>query len=200
MKTKNKKFTFVKIIFLLVLGCALFFGGMLKMKKDMTPKMTTDLINNRLEEAKELTTLKYHYTNMGQFENQNDFYGWKVPFTTKSFIVSYDGTIHAGVNLEKAVVGFGNNRIDIQIPNSIILSHEIDEESLKVFLEKDTIFNPIKIEDYNDFAKDQKKVVEEKAIKNGLLTEANEKAEKTIKELLKLDDLFKDYEIKIYFK
>lgn len=200
MKTKNKKFTFVKIIFLLVLGCALFFGGMLKMKKDMTPKMTTDLINNRLEEAKELTTLKYHYTNMGQFENQNDFYGWKVPFTTKSFIVSYDGTIHAGVNLEKAVVGFGNNRIDIQIPNSTILSHEIDEESLKVFLEKDTIFNPIKIEDYNDFAKDEKKVVEEKAIKNGLLTEANEKAEKTIKELLKLDDLFKDYEIKIYFK
>lgn len=200
MKTKNKKFTFVKIIFLLVLGCALFFGGMLKMKKDMTPKMTTDLINNRLEEAKELTTLKYHYTNMGQFENQNDFYGWKVPFTTKSFIVSYDGTIHAGVNLEKAVVGFGNNRIDIQIPNSTVLSHEIDEESLKVFLEKDTIFNPIKIEDYNDFAKDQKKVVEEKAIKNGLLTEANEKAEKTIKELLKLDDLFKDYEIKIYFK
>ncbi len=200
MKTKNKKFTFVKIIFLLVLGCALFFGGMLKMKKDMTPKMTTDLINNRLEEAKELTTLKYHYTNMGQFENQNDFYGWKVPFTTKSFIVSYDGTIHAGVNLEKAVVGFGNNRIDIQIPNSTILSHEIDEESLKVFLEKDTIFNPIKIEDYNDFAKDQKKVVEDKAIKNGLLTEANEKAEKTIKELLKLDDLFKDYEIKIYFK
>lgn len=200
MKTKNKKFTFVKIIFLLVLGCALFFGGMLKMKKDMTPKMTTDLINNRLEEAKELTTLKYHYTNMGQFENQNDFYGWKVPFTTKSFIVSYDGTIHAGVNLEKAVVGFGNNRIDIQIPNSTILSHEIDEESLKVFLEKDTIFNPIKIEDYNDFSKDQKKVVEEKAIKNGLLTEANEKAEKTIKELLKLDDLFKDYEINVIFK
>lgn len=197
---KNKKFLLVKIIVLLVLGCALFFGGMLKMKKDMTPEMTTELINNRLEEAKELTTLKYHYTNMGQFENQNDFYGWKVPFTTKSFIVSYDGTIHAGVNLENAVVGVGNNRIDIQIPSSTILSHEINEESLKVFLEKDTIFNPIKIEDYNDFSKDQKKVVEEKAIKNGLLTEANEKAEKTIKELLKLDDLFKEYEINVIFK
>ena len=200
MKTKSKKFLFVKIIVLLVLGCALFFAGMLKTKKEMTPEMTTELINNRLEEAKELTTTKYYYTNMGQFENQNDFYGWKVPFTTKSFIVAYDGIIHAGVNLENAVVDFGNNRIDIQIPSSTILSHEIKEESLKVFLEKDTIFNPIKIEDYNDFSKDQKKVVEEKAIKNGLLTEANEKAEKTIKELLKLDDLFKDYEIKIYFK
>ena len=197
---KNKKSLLVKIIILLVLGCALFFDGMLKMKKDMTPEMNTELINNRLEEAKELTTLKYHYTNMGQFENQNDFYGWKVPFTTKSFIVSYDGTIHAGVNLEKAVVSVGNNRIDIQVPSSTILSHEINEESLKVFLEKDTIFNPIKIEDYNDFAKDQKKVVEEKAIKNGLLTEANEKAEKTIKELLKLDDLFKEYEINVIFK
>ena len=197
---KNKKSLLVKIIILLVLGCALFFGGVLKMKKDMTPEMNTELINNRLEEAKELTTLKYHYTNMGQFENQNDFYGWKVPFTTKSFIVSYDGTIHVGVNLEKAVVGVGNNRIDIQVPSSTILSHEINEESLKVFLEKDTIFNPIKIEDYNDFAKDQKKVVEEKAIKNGLLTEANEKAEKTIKELLKLDDLFKEYEINVILK
>ena len=37
----------------------------------------------------------YYYTNMGRFENQVDFYGWKVPFTTKSFIVSYDGVIKA---------------------------------------------------------------------------------------------------------
>ena len=104
MKTKNKKFLFVKIIVLLVLGCALFFAGMMKTKKEMTPEITTELINNRLEEAKELTTLKYYYTNMGQFENQNDFYGWKIPFTTKSFIVSYDGVIHACVNIVVVVI------------------------------------------------------------------------------------------------
>ncbi len=35
--------------------------------------------------------------NMAQFENSNDFYGVKIPFTTKSFI-TYDGTIKAGVD------------------------------------------------------------------------------------------------------
>ena len=35
-------------------------------------------------------------------ESSNDFYGVKIPFTTKSFILTYDGTIKAGVDLEAA--------------------------------------------------------------------------------------------------
>ena len=170
------------------------------MQNKLKPEINSDLIVNRLEEAKELTTLKYHYTNMGQFENQNDFYGWKVPFTTKTFIISYDGIINAGVDLKDAKVDFKEKVIDIEVPTSKILSHEIDENSLQIFLEKDSIFNPLKIEDYNSFSKDQKETVEKKAISKGLLEEANEKAKKSIEELIKIDERLQDFKIEIKFK
>lgn len=199
MTKTGKKFTLLKIIILIVLAVVIFIAGMMQMKKNLTPTISSDLINNRLEDAKELTTLKYHYTNMGQFQNQSDFYGWKVPFTTKSFIVSYDGLINAGVDLQEATVNVTGKKIQITIPHAKILSHEIYEDSLQVFLEKDSIFNPIKISDYNDFSLDQKKVVEEKAIEKGLLTEADKKSEEAIKDIIRLDQYLKDYEITINF-
>lgn len=195
----GKKFTLIKIIILIVLAVVIFVAGMMQMKKNMTPSITSELINNRLEDAKELTTMKYHYTNMGQFQNQSDFYGWKVPFTTKSFIVSYDGVINAGVDLKDARINVTGKRIQITLPRSKILSHEIYEDSLQVFLEKDSIFNPIKISDYNDFSMDQKKVVEEKAIEKGLLAEADKRSQEAIKDILSLDQNLKDYEIAINF-
>lgn len=195
----GKKFTLIKIIILIVLAVVIFVAGMMQMKKNMTPSITSELINNRLEDAKELTTMKYHYTNMGQFQNQSDFYGWKVPFTTKSFIVSYDGVINAGVDLKDARINVTGKRIQITLPRSKILSHEIYEDSLQVFLEKDSIFNPIKISDYNDFSMDQKKVVEEKAIEKGLLAEADKRSQEAIKDILGLDQNLKDYEIAINF-
>lgn len=199
MAKTGKKFTLIKIIILIVLAAVIFIAGMMQMKKNMTPDITSELINNRLEDAKELTTLKYHYTNMGQFQNQSDFYGWKVPFTTKSFIVSYDGVINAGVDLDGAMVKVTGKKVQIMIPHAKILSHEIYEDSLQVFLEKDSIFNPIKISDYNDFSMDQKQIVEEKAIDKGLLTEADKKSEEAIKDILRLDQYLKDYEITIEF-
>ncbi len=199
MAKTGKKFTLIKIIILIVLAAVIFIAGMMQMKKNMEPTITSELINNRLEDAKELTTLKYHYTNMGEFQNQSDFYGWKVPFTTKSFIVSYDGVINAGVDLKDARINVTGKRIQITIPHAKILSHEIYEDSLQVFLEKDSIFNPIKISDYNDFSMDQKQVVEEKAIDKGLLTEADKKSKEAIKDILRLDQYLKDYEITIEF-
>lgn len=199
MAKTGTKITLIKIIILIVLAAVIFIAGMMQMKKNMEPTITSELINNRLEDAKELTTLKYHYTNMGEFQNQSDFYGWKVPFTTKSFIVSYDGLINAGVDLQEATVNVTGKKIQITIPHAKILSHEIYEDSLQVFLEKDSIFNPIKISDYNDFSMDQKKVVEEKAIEKGLLTEADKKSQEAIKDILRMDQYLKDYEITIDF-
>ena len=194
-----KKFKRI-IILVLLLAVALlatFFAGKKVMKAEMEPDITATLIFNKLVGAKELTTLKYHYTNMGQFENQNTFYGYKIPFTSKKFIVSYDGVISAGVDLEKMKVDLEGKSIEIKIPPAKILSHEIYEDSLKVFDERESIFNRIDIEDYNNFSKDQKKEVEETAIKRGLLRNADEESKKAIEEILLADTLLSDYKIKV---
>ncbi len=195
MKKFNKK---IILLFVVVIGLfSTFFAGKKSMKNEMEPEITSTLIFNKLINVRELTTLKYYYTNMGQFENQNTFYGYKVPFTSKKFIVSYDGVIHAGVDLEKMDVKLKGKSIEIKIPAAKILSHEIYEDSLKVFDERESIFNRIDIEDYNNFSKDQKKEVEAKAIKRGLLKEADQEAKKAIEETLLGDTILSDYKIKV---
>ena len=188
------------IIIILLVGLALFaafFYGKKQMRSEMEPEITSSLIYNKLVSAKELTTLKYHYTNMGHFENQNTFYGYKVPFTSKEFIVSYEGLINAGIDLNKMKVDVGDKSIEVRIPAAEILSHEIYEDSLKVYDERESIFNRIDIEDYNDFSKDQKSEIEKKAIKKGLLKEADEESKRAIEEILMGDTILSKYDIKI---
>lgn len=188
------------LFIILLIGLALFaafFYGKRQMKSEMEPEITSSLIYNKLVSAKELTTLKYHYTNMGHFENQNTFYGYKVPFTSKEFIVSYEGLINAGIDLDKMKVHVGDKSIEIKIPPAEILSHEIYEDSLKVYDERESIFNRIDIEDYNNFSKDQKIEVEKRSIKKGLLKEADEESKKAIQEILGADTILSKYDIKI---
>lgn len=188
------------IIIILLIGLALFaafFYGKRQMRSEMEPEITSSLIYNKLVSAKELTTLKYHYTNMGHFENQNTFYGYKVPFTSKEFIVSYEGLINAGIDLNKMKVNVGDKSIEVRIPAAEILSHEIYEDSLKVYDERESIFNRIDIEDYNDFSKDQKSEIEKRAIKKGLLKEADEESKRAIEEILMGDTILSKYDIKI---
>ena len=122
-------------------------------------------------------------TNMAQFESSNDFYGVKIPFTTKSFILTYDGTVKAGVDLDGAEVSVSGTTVTITLPEAEILSHEIDEDSMEVFDEKTSIFNPFTVEDFTSFQSDQKAAMEEKALSRGLLAEARAKAVSSVEQL-----------------
>lgn len=168
---------FFMLVLVLVLLTGIFLGARLGGREDK-PVITGEVLGQQLCSVQELVAVEYHYTNMGKFENQVDFYGWQVPFTTKRFIVAYDGVIHAGVDLSKAKiqVNASAKRITVTLPESEILSHEIREDSIEVFDETKNIFNHITIEDFTGFTQEQKDVVAQKAIDNGLLETASEKA------------------------
>lgn len=176
-----------KLLLLLALVLALaaaFFFGAVTSRQQTQPQITTDLIGQRLANVQELSTVAYFYTNMGRFENQLDFYGWAVPLTRKSFIVSYDGTIKAGVNLADLTVQVSDTAVTVTLPPATILSHEIPEDSIEIFDETHNIFNPIEISDYTGFTRDQKAEVETRAIENGLLVEAAQRAQTAVENLL----------------
>lgn len=184
-RLKRKLFWVAGAVLILLLA---FWLGTLWSGREQQPTITSDLLGQQLRSVQELVSVEYHYTNMGKFENQLDFYGWKVPFTTKGFLVSYDGVIKAGVDLSGAEVDVDEVRkaVTITLPESKILSHEIPEDSLQVFDETRNIFNPITIEDYTGFTRDQKAEVEQKAIDEGLLTDAAEKARGTVETFVSL--------------
>ena len=179
---------------------AAFFAGMLRGGRERAPEITADLLGQQLREVSDLVTVEYHYTNMGKFENTLDFYGWEVPFTTKSFIVSYDGVIRAGVDLSQAEVTAEGTTVTVVLPAAEILSNEVTEDSLEVFDETHNIFNPITISDYNGFTRDQKQSIEQKAIDNGLLTAGQTRAEETVKDLFGMLPGMEEYTIEVKSK
>ena len=200
MRLKTK--VLIGLLALAILGGAAlvsFLYGVAKGAEEDPPVVTSDLLGEQLRSVQELVTVAYYYTNMGRFENQVDFYGWKVPFTTKSFIVSYDGVIKAGVNLEDVSVEVDEEAktVTVTLPESKILSHEIPEDSLEVFDESDNIFNRISIEDYAGFTQDQKDKMEQRAIDNGLLTSATEKARTAVTSFLGLLPEMENYTLNV---
>lgn len=148
--------------------------------------ITSHVLDQKLQEIGELATVEYHYTNMGKFENQLDFYGWAVPLTKKSFIVSYDGVIKAGVDISQVASDVRQNEVVITLPEPKILSHEIDFGTLTVYDETRNIFTPISITDYQQFSLDQQAQMEQRVIEAGLLEEARSKAERAMTQLVHL--------------
>lgn len=173
--------TLKNIIVIVVIAVVFFFVGKVWPSDEEPTAITSDLLSQQIQGISELASVEYNYTNMGKYENQATFYGWKVPFTTKSFILSYDGKIKAGIDMSLVEVHMSGKNINISIPEAKILSHEIDEKSIEVFDETKNIFNQISITDYNQFAIDQKESMENKAKEKGLLEEAQNKAQETIK-------------------
>ena len=194
---KRWKFRLWPIVLFLALMAGSFIMGAVLTHQESEPVITADLLGQQLRDIQELSTVEYHYTNMGRFENQKDFYGWKVPFTTKSFIVAYDGVIKAGVDLSEMRIGVSGKTITVTMPEAKVLSHEMDEESLEVYDETHNIFNPIEIEDYTQFTADQKESIEARALDNGLLTSAAQRAENTVRGLIEALPGMEEYTLTI---
>ena len=87
-------------------------------------------------------------------------------------------------DLDVKVVSGMDGLIEVcTLPEAEILSHEIDEDSMEVFDEKTSIFNPFTVEDFTSFQSDQKAAMEEKALSRGLLAEARAKAVSSVEQL-----------------
>lgn len=194
---KKAKKLFLGLVAIILIVFASYFFGMKGGLFNNQEKVSSEIVKNQILSVKELTTLKYKYTNVGSFENQSEFYGIKVPFTHKKFIISYDGEVNAGINLEEAEVLLNDQdkKINIRLPKSKILNHVIDEDSLTVFDEKNALFNKLEIKDFSNFRKDEMKKVEEDLLRKGFLEEADEKAKDAIVGILKINPLLEDYTI-----
>lgn len=182
-KYKVNPLKMTRMVIVIIVLCGLMIGaGYLagKSSSNERQELSAVVVQSQITEIAELATATYSYTELGQYESSKEFYGTKVPFTTNKFILTYDGVIKAGVDVGKAQIEEKDGTITVRLPQAQVISHEIDENSVKVFDEKTSIFNQFTVEDYTAFYADQKKSVEEKAISKGLLTEARSQAVKAV--------------------
>ncbi|MBO6259591.1 MAG: DUF4230 domain-containing protein [Lachnospiraceae bacterium] len=148
-------------------------------KQELDIKVLQDELTN----ISELAVLSTQYSNAASFSDAKEIQGWEIPLTESKFVITYDGEIKAGVDMEEVIITVEDNIVDVTLPEAEILSHEIDPNSVQVLDEKSSIFNPISVGDFAQFEEDQKEIMEKKYVEQGLLLDAHDRAEDFIKKL-----------------
>ena len=149
-----------------------------------------------------LCTAEYSYTHVERVDSQREIQGFKVPFTTATFIYSYDGTIMAGIDFTKIQIDKRDSAkmITITLPTVEIISSEVDQNSFQLYDEKNNIFNPISVTDVADSFADLKNTEEQKAIDEGLLDKAKANAIILVENFMRGSYDMGDYEIEVIFE
>lgn len=191
---------FKKILFILIFILIAFISGIFFANKQTEPEITSTLIQNRIEQASDLVTTKYHYTKVGKFENSLNLNGWSIPLTNKYFILTFEGEIQLGTDLSKANIEISDSTIHVTVNKPTVISNSIDESSIEVYDETKNIFNPISVSDYKAFAVEQKEKALSETKKKELMKTAQENTKKSIKQIISIIPDTDDYNIEVTFK
>lgn len=183
-----KKFKTIRRLFLSILILTLLVGGLIGYQK-LSIKNDVNLLSNNIEEKVsdlvELSTIKYNYTNIVDYENTKKFSGINIPFTSKKFIVKYSGYIKAGMELDDIdIIVSDRETVRLKINKAEIMENVISEEDVYFYDEKDSVFNKLSYDNLYEVLIDEKEKMEKQVLKDGILNDAEKNGEKIIYSLL----------------
>lgn len=181
----NKTSRTVPGVLMVVLMALLVVGGLYNAGYfSDRDEVTSEQVGASFKDIAELSTEEYAFTSVAKHENPGkEIFGQHVPLTGNSFLVTFDGTVKAGVkDLTRVNVKVDNdaNKIVLRAPRSEVISTEIDPNSMTVFDQSLNPFNPVKVSEAAKLLADEEKNAEKKAVDDGLLRRADDR----VKELL----------------
>lgn len=156
--------------------------------RDAVPVVTKTMLEESISSASELVTKRYMYRNAKQQTDSKEWImGWTMPFSSTELLAVYDGTITASIDLREVKFGINESAktITVTMPKSKIFDHNIPTETINVLEVKNNLLNSISFNDYNQFIAAEKPEMEQRAIDQGLLTEADKEAKAIIEAFLK---------------
>ena len=167
---KAKLIALIAVI-VISLGAGLYFGKSLSSESRITKL--------GFEDMGELATQAAYCTMVEDTEAARDLFGVEIPFTQSRLIYSYDVIVRAGLDFEQIEwsVDEPNKVIEVKLPEIKVLNSELDTESFKLYLEDESIFRRISMEENNDSMIEMEENACRQAVGNGLLDEARANAE-----------------------
>lgn len=167
---KAKLIALIAVI-VIALGAGLYFGKSLSSESRITKL--------GFEDMGELATQAAYCTMVEDTEAARDLFGVEIPFTQSRLIYSYDVIVRAGLDFEQIEwsVDEPNKVIEVKLPEIKVLNSELDTESFKLYLEDESIFRRISMEENNDSMIEMEENARRQAVGNGLLDEARANAE-----------------------
>lgn len=188
------------IFVIIVVGIIMMLIGYKLSSSFETQTKTTKL---GLKDVGELVTQTCYVTELQDNKENREFFKlFDIPFTESRQIFSYDFEVDASVNFEEIeyVTNDEKKEITITVPHAKIYKSTMKLESLKVYLDDESLFSNIDMTE----EKDAQLQMEKQAIKdckaNGLLIKADENAIKLIEGVIKGNEQYQDYKVIIEYK
>ena len=154
-----------------------------KEKKDRAViTVNTKTIQDGLVNMGFLVTQEYYFTQIETYSKDKNIL-FVIP-TTSGFTYSYDGAVMAGVDFAGIKIETDTDRksITVEMPASEIQAVTIDKDTFKIYSEKDSLWNPLKLEDYNVSLVEFENAAKEKALASGILTRSDEQARSLVRQ------------------
>ncbi|PAT12443.1 DUF4230 domain-containing protein [Corynebacterium hadale] len=143
--------------------------------------MSSESLGATFNDIAELSTEEYVYSRVGSFDKEGfAIAGHAVPFTGRNFLVTYDGTVKAGIRNAELIevhVDDTERTLTITTPHTEVLTSHVAQESITVYAQSMNPFNQIRVEDLSTFTVEQERNAEKLAVEQGLLERADSRLE-----------------------
>ncbi|MCR5825186.1 MAG: DUF4230 domain-containing protein [Oscillospiraceae bacterium] len=143
-------------------------------------QVEAETIESGLREMGVLVTGEYYFKDLVSFSKVKTFLktDFTLPFTETSYLVSYEGTVSAGIDLSAARVEKDGEhlRVTVFVPPAAIQATDIDLDSFTLYEEKSGLGNPLSVQDVNQSLQELERDAEQKAMDSGLLEKADRSA------------------------
>lgn len=184
---KNRRFNLLDLVKLgLLLGIIGFIIFKFKdFKVTEGEKVDSSIVRGEIEKLVDLATVKYNYTNVVEYKNSKEFKGLEIPYTTKTFLLKYDGYIKGGIDFSTVDVKDQGKDLLVSLGPAKILDNVIEEEGVMIYNEREGIFNKLSFDDLYKVLNQEKSNMAKKALESGILKESEENAVEIIEGFLK---------------
>jgi hypothetical protein len=185
-KTTFKKLRCITIS--LIIGIVLGSIGTLFLQNFNPPDeerpVSASIVFDRIVAQDELVCASQQYNITDKATSAASFFDiCDIPFTENSFWYRYVGTIKVGVDMKNATYSTFGSTITIELDQPYIISNTPNMEKSGVLEENNNIFNPIQVENVDEFQRQCIEQSEADIMEGGIMDEARMNAERNISDM-----------------
>ena len=171
----------------------------LEKKENVKITVNVETIKDGLNNMGTLITQEYYFSQIATYTKEKKVLS--IFNSEAGFTYSYDGSVTAGIDFEQVEIKKDEDAkmIIVELPRSSIQTVNIDTSTFKVYSEKESLWNKIKLEDYNLSLGEFEEQAKKKALDNGILDKSDEQAKTLIVNFIKNFPNVSDYGIEVKF-
>lgn len=196
-KDKKKNIKVVPIVIKIVVVIAILLGVFyLGNACSSVINLQTKSTKFGLKDVGELVTQTAYVTVVtDNKENKELFNKFEIPFTESRQVFSYDVEVDVSVNFSEIsyTVDSENKEIKVSLPHSKIYKTTLNTDSLKVYLDTESLFSRIDLKEHNDALNAIKEQAATDAKSNGTLEAGDNNAKRLVESFIKENSRYKDY-------